>query len=236
MDLITFRGVERLLVVLIGGLSIFLGYHLFLSMPQQPDGEGKVVLPGGVSIYVSRVGPGVFFAMFGAVVLSLSLYHSLRYTKDQSRVSTLNAATPQATVADAPTPRPAHSPVPLVPPVPASLSSLAHHSEREEVRYSIPPLSRAPDPVELKELEASCDFINRTLPSLLKPSLNPTQQRDLQRTVRRIKLDLIEAKWTADWGDFKDFKDWARGGGHDPPPPSQQTPADLYHHGMEIPP
>ena len=75
------RHLERLLIVLAGAGSICLGYRMFLAIPRAtPDaetGEGKLELPGGVSIYVTRVGPGVFFALFGSVILGLGLHHGL---------------------------------------------------------------------------------------------------------------------------------------------------------------
>lgn len=74
------RGVERLIAVLIGGASIYLGYRLFMALPEvrrDASGEGKVELPGGISIYVSRVGPGVFFALFGASIVALSIVNGL---------------------------------------------------------------------------------------------------------------------------------------------------------------
>jgi hypothetical protein len=72
MDEVILRAVERLVAVLIGGLSVYLGYRLFLCIPEQKEGEGKVEFPGGTSIFVTRVGPGVFFAMFGAAIVGLS--------------------------------------------------------------------------------------------------------------------------------------------------------------------
>jgi hypothetical protein len=73
MDEVMLRAIERLLAVIIGGLSVYLGYRLFLCIPEQKEGEGKIEFPGGASIFVTRVGPGVFFAMFGAAIVGLSL-------------------------------------------------------------------------------------------------------------------------------------------------------------------
>ena len=73
------RAIERLLVVLAGGLAIYLGYRLFIAMPNAERGSGKVNLPGGVSIFLSRVGPGVFFSLFGAVVIGLSLQFGVSF-------------------------------------------------------------------------------------------------------------------------------------------------------------
>ena len=87
----TLRAIERMIGVLIGGISIFLGYRLFLNLPEKTDGQGKFILPGGISVYLSRVGPGVFFALFGAGVIIASLYFSLRIglpTKDMTSEQT----------------------------------------------------------------------------------------------------------------------------------------------------
>ncbi len=75
------RAVERLLVVAIGGLAIYFGYRLFLSMPSRDRSTGKLELPGGTSIMLSRVGPGVFFALFGAVVIGLSFHYNVSYSE-----------------------------------------------------------------------------------------------------------------------------------------------------------
>ena len=72
-----FRGVERIVAVAIGGTAIYLGYRLFLSLPEQKDSDGRFLLPGGISIYLSRVGPGAFFALFGCVIVAISFAYSV---------------------------------------------------------------------------------------------------------------------------------------------------------------
>ena len=78
------RAIERLVIVLAGAGAIYLGYRLFLAMPNRDRSSGKLELPGGVSIFLSRVGPGVFFSLFGATVIAgvsnfLVWYSSTRY-------------------------------------------------------------------------------------------------------------------------------------------------------------
>jgi len=77
MAVILTRGTERILLVLVGALAIYLGYSFFLRMPNavrgKHDGEGKIELPGGVSIFLTRVGPGIFFALFGIAVIGYSV-------------------------------------------------------------------------------------------------------------------------------------------------------------------
>lgn len=70
------RMVERIFAVGIGGFTIYLGYRLFVLLPMQTSGEGKIELPG-YSVVLSKVGPGVFFAGFGAIVLFLSFTNSI---------------------------------------------------------------------------------------------------------------------------------------------------------------
>jgi hypothetical protein len=74
MDPFILRCIERILVVCFSGITVYLGYRLFSLIPGKTNTEGKVILPGGISIYMSRVGPGAFFALFGMIVLALSLY------------------------------------------------------------------------------------------------------------------------------------------------------------------
>jgi len=77
MEPLLLRFLERLTVVLIGGTAIYLGFRLFLEVPEQTDSAGKVVLPWDISIVMTRVGPGVFFSLFGTIVVSLSLVRPL---------------------------------------------------------------------------------------------------------------------------------------------------------------
>jgi hypothetical protein len=51
MDLGLYREVERILAVAISGMSIYLGYRLFLDVKAVQDSAGKLRLPGGIAIY-----------------------------------------------------------------------------------------------------------------------------------------------------------------------------------------
>jgi hypothetical protein len=79
--------------VTIGGLSIYLGYRLFLSMPQTTDAEGRFKLPWNTSIVLSRVGPGVFFALFGSLIVGSSFFRSIQYS-DGAPVKNVNPGAP----------------------------------------------------------------------------------------------------------------------------------------------
>lgn len=90
------RMVERILAVLIGGMAIYLGYRLFFHLPFERSHKGELALPG-VKIVLSRVGPGVFFAAFGSVVL----YFSITAEVSISRSTQTQAQLPPGKVADA---------------------------------------------------------------------------------------------------------------------------------------
>jgi hypothetical protein len=103
MDEVMLRAIERLLAVIIGGLCVYLGYRLFLCIPEQKEGEGKIEFPGGTSIFVTRVGPGVFFAMFGAAIVGVSVQNGIvssRQNPNGERV-VYQGITPTATAQEA---------------------------------------------------------------------------------------------------------------------------------------
>jgi len=78
------RSLERILAVAIGGMSIALGYRLFLALPEQRDSSGSVKLPWSISIVLSRVGPGAFFALFGAAVVAFGLHSAVSVSSERT--------------------------------------------------------------------------------------------------------------------------------------------------------
>lgn len=70
-QLIIFRGLERLIIILFSGMSLVLGWHLFkIGVLSEQQSEIKA---GDIWIKLQKVGPGVFFALFGVVVFIYSL-------------------------------------------------------------------------------------------------------------------------------------------------------------------
>ena len=49
MDPLVLRFIERITTVLTGAFSIYLGYRLFLSMPEQKTSDGKFVSIGAIT-------------------------------------------------------------------------------------------------------------------------------------------------------------------------------------------
>jgi hypothetical protein len=85
---IIFRMVERILGVLIGAVLIYFGYRLFLSLATKlgrDGGAGEFSFAGGNKIKLSKVGPDVFFALFGAGLLSTKVARDAAISRSGAR-------------------------------------------------------------------------------------------------------------------------------------------------------
>jgi hypothetical protein len=68
------REFERIMIIAAATWSLWMGWQLFLRLPSDIVQSGKLTFSGLV-IQLQRVGPGVFFAAFGAVVLGVSMWN-----------------------------------------------------------------------------------------------------------------------------------------------------------------
>ncbi len=74
MDIMYFRGSERIIICVIAGFSIWCGYSLFkLERVQSVTGGNFDATVGPLKISLKKVWPGVFFAAFGMLVLAVSV-------------------------------------------------------------------------------------------------------------------------------------------------------------------
>jgi hypothetical protein len=79
--LVVGRIIERLLVCLFAGLAILAGYKLFkvgIVDPQAADLRSK-----SFSLKLQKCGPGIFFGLFGTVILVMCLKDSLKVGSPQ---------------------------------------------------------------------------------------------------------------------------------------------------------
>ncbi|NOZ67932.1 MAG: hypothetical protein GXP46_01480 [Deferribacteres bacterium] len=203
MEPVIFRAVERTIAVAIGGLCVYLGYRLFLHIPEQREGEGKINLPGGISIFITRVGPGVFFALFGAVIVAFSIYHGIVYFHKGTNDRVMATGSPR--------------------------SNIEYYSGLTQ-RHTMD--NREQTDRQRRELRLEMEFLN-TLPSMLKDRLNEQQIRDVKYRSESIKLVLMKAVWGPDWGDFGEFKLWIESDSPDPVPEGLEAPAAYYRSGQE---
>ncbi len=88
--------VIKIIIVLISGMSIYLGYRLFYVVTER---QGSLKLKGENSnIELSDVGPGVFFSFFGAAILIVSIvnqpYKDSNITTSENGVTTTTVREP----------------------------------------------------------------------------------------------------------------------------------------------
>jgi hypothetical protein len=87
MDVETLRMVERLVVVLGGVLSVFLGYKLFFVVNEKSDSAADIKLGDLVDVGLKKVAPGVFFALFGAWILGTSLTSKIESNRSTNTIN-----------------------------------------------------------------------------------------------------------------------------------------------------
>jgi hypothetical protein len=209
------RSLERILVVAVGGLSIYLGYRLFLHIPSRTDSQGRVVLPGGISIFLTRVGPGTFFALFGAIVVAMSFAFPVQYSKyseesgpsgPTSVTMRTEKMTQETTSGFAPAP--------------------AGDRGAEE---TAPQARRA-------ALADKMALLNAMTPRLApEPDMIRRQLRD--SLLLGVKVDVMRQAWDAGaWGPFEVFEGWVNNGEPEPPPGKLKPAVVVFRNGREAPP
>lgn len=190
------RAAERLLLVLVGAMAVYLGYNLFRQMPNArrgkgaDQGEGKIELPGGVSIFLTRIGPGVFFALFGFAVIGYSVTRPIQ----------LNLPAPSATATG------------------VSASSGGGVSYSGVGQRDPGPVARAPSAsIAGPEPEIVVAKLNGAYQEAQK-RLNTVEAIELAQVIRAAKYAVMLGRWKADWGDREAFERWARDNGDRDPP------------------
>lgn len=198
------RMAERLLGLLAGVLCVVLGYRLFIKLPEKTDASGKVVLPGGVSIWLSRVGPGVFFALFGAAIVGYSFASTVRVTTEQGAPSSM--AQP-------------------------GTAGEARVMSRQEIA-AMTARSGSPSRTEARELQlialrgAMAD-LNTTIARLERDAAPPERDR-LISGLQTTKMLLLKGFWEPAWGDPARLQSWINSGAVLPAPAGMDEPAGLY--------
>lgn len=196
MDPITLRAVERILAVAIGGIAICLGFRLFLAVPTQRDGSGSVKLPWNISVGLARVGPGVFFALFGALVVGYSLHGEIHMVYRPT--TGVPMSSPPGTIA-----------LPLA----------EVHGTGAVASVQTPSSTLA---ARRMNSASSVEFLN-TLGRLLRSDLDEAQLRAVQTQTTALKLAVMQPLWGPDWGDASEFRDWVAPDASVPGPPQSKT-------------
>lgn len=206
MDPVSLRMFERIIDVIIGGLSIYLGYSLFIRLPDLKDAKGEFTMPGTISVYLSRIGPGVFFALFGATVVSLSLSNPIVVNPpivDSAPVQSTQVAptTEQAAVSFS-----------------GVTEGATQHQSFDELRVA---------------MQRDVMLLNQMV-SDLDTGLSDDEKRDFRLAQPRIKLAMMESIWDDQvWGDRVLFREWVENGATDAPPSGTEQAAEFFNFSPE---
>jgi hypothetical protein len=200
MNIEILRGLERIAAVIIGGGSLYLGFRLFKEIRSPKTGDGRITLPGNISIYVSRVGPGVFFAMFGTVVLAISFIRPVQTSHTDAQSGTVN-----------------------------TYSGIGAGGPRADGRGGQGPSAEQARQTVLKDISILNQFGDDLIvQSKQKEASRLTvAAEDRERVldlIDRAKAALMLSVWSPDWGDPEVFRKWAR---HDPGYLHSDPPTDV---------
>jgi hypothetical protein len=205
MEPLTLRALERIVGVLIGGFAIYLGYQLFVQLPTQMNSEGKFVLPGNISIYLSRVGPGVFFALFGTLVVAASFYFQLKIISPASGAQSLS---PQDVSSGS-------IAVSYLAATEGISDRQALESARSRVLTDIRTLNQLHNHLTV---DAKRDTVG----------IKEDERTDIMVTIPRLKLTMLFTVWDKDWGDYAQFAKWVKTGAAGSPPQGTEKAAALF--------
>ena len=197
-ELALLRAIERLIGVLLGGLAIWLGYRLFMNIPQANEGSAEVDIRGQVKVILTRIAPGVFFALFGATVIGFSFYKSV----------TIGPVYPGDAVVQELT-KPNSMSV-------ASFSPGSYNGASEDIDT---------DEQAQESQRADVRRAIRTLNQTLTKATAQERAR-LRPAIETGKFALVCLIWQKDWGKPNEFKAWLNERGT--MPASFQEPLTLY--------
>jgi len=195
---IVFNGIQHITVILVGMASVYLGYRLFIEMPKRREGEGKLDLPGGVSIILSRIGPGIFFALFGAGMIIYSINKPIEITDYAEQAASIDGVTTTKRS--------------------RSLTGLGQSSEAGQ-QQPAPALSidRTTIIKRLNKIAADANAAQ-----------SGTELLDTTIAVREAKLAVMREIWKPEWGEYTDFHRWVVEQFESNPPPDKLSSAAAY--------
>lgn len=183
------RAIERLIAVLSGVVAIVLGYRLFMNISQATESSVEADFPGRIKIILTRIGPGVFFALFGASIVWSSYHYQV---VNETKKNTV------------------HTPV-------MGQDSVLRDSVKtvyEETRYSGAGAAILTDPSVAKSRQAE---VRRALRALNKWLVGKalSEQAALEPILTTSRLALIQSVWQSNWGAYEEFRGWIKDGASD---------------------
>ena len=209
MSLFEWRGIERIVATLGGVLLVYLGYRLFIKLPERADGEGRLALPGNISVYISRVGPGGFFGLFGTGIIIASFYFSMTISLSDGT--------------DANAPPIIHTVVATADPAPSASSGVIQYLGGSGATL-----------VENRANVGGDIYTLNQAPAALRGEPNDLNLDDLEQAITRTKLALMWSVWgdPNDWGDYEKFRTWIENNDGQPVPREFAKPMAVFTRGQ----
>jgi hypothetical protein len=164
----------------------------------------KLMLPGDISVYVSRVGPGVFFALFGTAVVLMSFISTLQINTQKGSAIMASETPPNAGTS-------------------VSLSYVSGNVETD--RFSTDRATVQRDLVALRGLETA---LNDYVETGKGPRIESSKANTLLNTLQRVKRSLLLSVWDEKWGDSQRFSQWVQQGALSPPPTGLEDAAAMF--------
>ena len=206
------RWSERLVIALIGALSIYLGY-LLCKMPLGQLSDAELAFGKSATFIVRRVGPGFFFALFGAAIVGFSLKMQMRFIAQEPSPSP--ASLPGAKDGTVLRKTPGGSSF-LYAVLPGGVfDNQAVQSARSQLIIDFRTLD------QLCSAIASADAEERVV-------ISKEDRADFRNAVPRVKQALMSTVWEDDWGDYAAFTSWVRGDQSETPPEGLEAPTRFY--------
>lgn len=193
------RMIERIIATLLGGFFSWLGFRLFLDVTSKENSSGEFKLPSGVGVQLTRVGPGVFFALFGAAIVCYSFHSQVTIDRTETRIGKPHGSI----VANSKRQPDEHPPT---------------SAGEEKVRKTFTGLAEEDQASQQdllfrrNECREYIVFVNR-LNTYLETKGEVSELRDYKRILPQIKLAVVEDVWGKDWGSWTAFQDWVNNTG-----------------------
>ena len=168
----------RLIVLLAAVFFCYLGYRLFSKVSTLSNAE--ISIGEHFRANFVQVGPGVFFSLFGSVILVYSLMHPAVLEQWQTAVAPVRQAADTA---------------------PAISSTTQGVTIAGATAESV----ALDDAAALSRARKQVEFLNRIDSS---GSVAPQDVKDIDRLSRMIRLAVMKSAWQSAWGDAAAFKQW----------------------------
>jgi hypothetical protein len=186
---------ERMLAICVGGFLCYLGYRLFLSVPTKENSAGEFKLPGGVGIHLTRVGPGIFFALFGAGIVIVAFEKPAKFENYGTTGAAPTASIAAAASKDSP-------------------AEIAAGGDSVPTSFHLDAIGEGPPLDETKpEDRAVLREMNRFYVSWLNKVGNVVGNSQEGDPVGVCKFAIMKRYWSdTEWGDSKKFEEAIKDG------------------------